>query len=345
MNAPHPLPNAPGAAQILTLINRWQRGFPLVDRPFEAIAAATPPLTERDVIAAFQQAQTWGWIDRVGPVWAPRRLGWSTLAAAALPEERLDELAKRLSRYPEVNHNYARSGAPLNLWFVLTAASEAAGRTLLAEMAEELATPLYPFPLVREFHIDLAFDLANGGKSEDRVGETPIVPLDPWRHRPLSASERRLIARLSDGLPIAPRPYHAVAESCGIPSTAVVAAIARWLGEGTIRRLGAVVRHRALGWTANAMAVWAVAPEVADAVGPRLAQEPAVHLCYRREPVPDVWPYTLYAMVHGRDRDTVAATVVEFSERLGLAHVPHRLLFSTRCFKQTGARYVRPHVA
>ena len=55
------------------------------------------------------------------------------------------------------------------------------------------------------------------------------------------------------------------------------------------------------------------------------------------------WPYNLYCMVHGRDRDSVRATVAQAVAHAGLAHRPHAMLFSLRRFKQTGARRFAAH--
>ncbi|BBD77191.1 siroheme decarboxylase subunit beta [Hydrogenophilus thermoluteolus] len=327
----------------LHLVNAWQRGFPLVSRPFAEIAKAHGA-SEAEVRSAFCSAKANGWIDRIGPVWAPRTVGWSTLAAAPVPAERLHEAGSIIARYPEINHNYARSGAELNLWFVLTAPTENAGRSLLVTLSQEIGAPIYLFPLVREYHIDLGFDFVQGGKAQARE-RVPKTPCDRWRTQALSKREQQLFAILSEGLPLVPQPYRQIAEQCGCVESDVVQQIAHWLAEGTMRRFGAVVRHRALGWTANAMAVWAVPPALVDELGVQLAAEPEVHLCYRREPVPEVWPYTLYAMVHGSDSTHVAQVVSAIQRRLALDRFSHRLLFSTHCFKQTGARYVRSRAA
>jgi hypothetical protein len=66
--------------------------------------------------------------------------------------------------------------------------------------------------------------------------------------------------------------------------------------------LGVIVRHRPLGYTANAMVVWDLPEDRIDAAGLALAALPGVTLCYRRRTVPGVWPYALYSMIHGTSR-------------------------------------------
>ena len=151
--------------------------------------------------------------------------------------------------------------------------------------------------------------------------------------------DTRILAEIADGLPLAPRPYAAVGARVGIDEDEVIARIKDMIAKGIIRRFGAVVRHHELGFTANAMTVWNVADAKADAAGAAVAAHPFVTLCYRRpRRLPD-WPYNLFCMVHGRDRDTVLGQIETLNRVVGLGGCPHAVLFSRRRFKQRGARY------
>ncbi|MCR6628711.1 MAG: AsnC family protein [Magnetospirillum sp.] len=155
----------------------------------------------------------------------------------------------------------------------------------------------------------------------------------------LTSRDHALIAALADGLPLVPRPYDALARTTGMSTDEVMARLAELTEAGIIRRMGVVVRHHELGYRANAMVVWAIPDDMVAEVGRRLGACPEVTLCYRRPARPPHWPYTLFTMVHGRDRATVAAQVATLAEREGVAHYRHELLFSLRRFKQCGARY------
>jgi len=113
---------------------------------------------EASVLAALRELLDEGVISRVGPVFAPGTMGVSTLAAIAVPPERLHEVAEVVSGFHEVNHNYEREH-PLNLWFVLAADSEERLETVLAAIEEQTCLPVHIFPLEEEFRIDLGFDL------------------------------------------------------------------------------------------------------------------------------------------------------------------------------------------
>lgn len=139
------------------LVNAFQRDFPLEPRPFAAVAERLK-VSEDAVLAMLRGLRDEGALSRVGPVFAPRRLGASTLAAMAVPPRRLDEVAALVSAKEHVNHNYEREHG-FNLWFVVTAPDEAALRAVLAEIEDETGLAVLDLPLVEAFHIDLGFPL------------------------------------------------------------------------------------------------------------------------------------------------------------------------------------------
>lgn len=155
----------------------------------------------------------------------------------------------------------------------------------------------------------------------------------------LSEKDRRLLAALEDGLPLVARPYAALAAAAGLSEDETLDLLRALQSKGVINRFGVIVKHRALGYDANAMVVWDVPDgEVAEA-GERLARLPYITLCYRRpRRLPD-WPYNLFCMIHGRDRDIVEKLAGRAAAEAGLEARPHTVLFSRRCFKQRGARY------
>ncbi len=152
----------------------------------------------------------------------------------------------------------------------------------------------------------------------------------------------RLIAVIQDGLPLVARPYAAIAAEIGLTEAEVCQRIRRMEEAGHIKRFGVVVRHRELGYRANAMVVWDIAEERLDAAGRWLAAQRGITLCYRRpRRLPD-WPYNLFCMLHGRDRAEVRRLIAGLAALPPLAGCPHEILFSRRRFKQCGARYALP---
>ena len=140
------------------LLDGFQRDFPLCPRPYAEIADRLG-VDEESVIAALTRLREGGAISRIGAVVRPHRLGWSTLAAIAVPAERLDDVAALVSGYPEVNHNYERTHR-VNLWFVVTAASRDRVAQVLDEIAARSGLEVLDLPLEEAFCLDLGFRLS-----------------------------------------------------------------------------------------------------------------------------------------------------------------------------------------
>jgi DNA-binding Lrp family transcriptional regulator len=150
----------------------------------------------------------------------------------------------------------------------------------------------------------------------------------------------RLRQQLELGLPLTPRPYQTLAEKTGLSEQEVMTAIRQWQDQGLIKRFGLVVRHRMLGYTANAMVVWDIPDDQVHNLGRALARAPFVTLCYQRpRRLPD-WPYNLFCMIHGVDRQRVMNQLATLIAEQGLEQTPHAVLFSTKAYRQRGGRYV-----
>jgi len=157
--------------------------------------------------------------------------------------------------------------------------------------------------------------------------------------------DHALLAELAGGLPLCERPYAAIGARLGLAEDDVIGRLQRMQSSGVIRRFGVVVRHHELGYRANAMVVWDVPDAAVDALGRCLGGFEFVTLCYRRPRHAPHWPYNLFCMIHGQDRDEVLASVGLLVEACGLQDVRHEILFSRRRFKQRGARYARREAA
>ncbi len=148
-----------------------------------------------------------------------------------------------------------------------------------------------------------------------------------------------ILAAIQDGLPLVARPYAGIGAILGMEEAEVIARLQKMRKEGTIKRFGLIVRHRRLGYTANAMVVWNIPDERVDEIAARLSRHERITLCYRRpRRLPD-WPYNLFCMIHGRSREDVHGVLARLVAEEGLERMEHAVLFSWRCFKQCGARF------
>lgn len=315
------------AASPHALLNAWQRDLPLVARPYAALGAPYG-LADAEVRALLQGALERGEASRVGAVFGVGAGGAGMLCALAVAPQDLEQVAAQVNAEPGVNHNYAREHA-WNLWFVVTATDEAKLQATVGRIEHATGLEALRLPMRRAYRIDLGFDLD---------GAHAAAPYPLAAAAPVEAALYPLAARLEQGLPLVERPFAALGKALGLSESDVIATLAGWCARGTLRRLGVVLRHHEFGICANAMTVFDLPAAEVDAAGMRLAAQPGVTLCYRRESAPG-WPYTLYCMIHGRERAAVRGQIESATHAAGLAGRRREILFSTRRFKQTGARY------
>ncbi len=159
----------------------------------------------------------------------------------------------------------------------------------------------------------------------------------------LDLLDQKLIALIQDGLALTSKPFARIARQMGVSEQRVIERLQQLKDEGTIKRLGVVVRHNELGFKANAMVVWDIPDELVEEVARKIASFNCVTLCYQRPRRPEQqWNYNLFSMIHGKDRKSVLRRLDDIVDMLELDNIHYQPLFSTRRFKQRGARYIDP---
>lgn len=321
------------------LLNDFQRDFPLTPAPFAEIAKQLES-DPQVILSTLKALRERGMVSRIGPVFRPHAIGSSTLAAMAVPASEIENIAAIINGFEAVNHNYEREHH-FNLWFVVTAGDSAQLRSELENIEKATGYVLISLPLVVGHHIDLGFKMNLDHSTKASSNHQNKIPQQAPESlvRENTILDEQLIETIQLGLPLVERPYQVVGEKIGRSEAAVIKHIYSMQASGTIKRFGVVVRHHELGYRANAMLVWDVAEERVDALGERLSKLECVTLCYQRQRHLPEWPYNLFCMIHGRDRDEVECCIDDINERFELQSLPHQVLFSTRRFKQRGARY------
>ncbi len=150
--------------------------------------------------------------------------------------------------------------------------------------------------------------------------------------------DRRIIVATQAGLPLCPRPYHALAERLATSADEVMTRMETMIGNGVSRRLGAIPNHYSLGYRANGMSVWDVGDVDLQSAGETVGALDFVTHCYHRPRRRPQWPYNLFAMVHGRDRVQVEAKIKIIADILGPRAFGRDVLYSTAMLKKTGLR-------
>ncbi|AGB33305.1 putative transcriptional regulator, AsnC family protein [Natrinema pellirubrum DSM 15624] len=322
------------------LIDGYQSGFPIEERPFDRVGAdlGIDESAAVDRVRALREA---GIARRFGAVLNPPVIGSSTLAAIQAPEDRFDEIAAIVNEYRQVNHNYARDHE-WNMWFVVTAGSREARDEILAEIEARTGCDVLNLPMLTDYYIDLEFPVVNADRfareSLEAGTDSSATRISEAATGDLSALEADLLLEIQDGFPLSATPYRDIAAALDAPVDDVLAAVERLLSTGCIKRIGCVINHVATGFDANCMVVWDVPDEDLDAWGERAGGLPYVTLCYHRPRRPEQdWPYNLFTMIHGRDPDAVDEKIDELAA--DYLPVDHERLYSTETLKQTGARY------
>lgn len=139
------------------IINSYQKGFPVCEQPYLAIAEQLNS-TEQAVIEAISDLQSRDILSRLGPVFCHKKAGASTLAAIAVAPDQLDKVAGIVNQFEQVNHNYAREHE-FNLWFVVTAKDAVALEHVIIEIELLTGLPVLVLPMEASYHIDLGFHI------------------------------------------------------------------------------------------------------------------------------------------------------------------------------------------
>jgi DNA-binding Lrp family transcriptional regulator len=322
------------------LIDEFQSGFPIHERPFQVVGEELG-VGEDDALARVERLREQGIFRRFGAVLNPPVIGSSTLAAVQAPEERFAEIADIVNSHRQVNHNYRRDHN-WNMWFVVTAGSRETRDAILADIEHRTGCDVLNLPMLTDFYINLEFPVVNADRfareSSNEATAVRATRISESATGDLTALEARLLLAIQDGLPLTLTPYRDVAAELGAPVERVLGAVCRLLDVGCIKRIGCVVNHVATGFDANCMVVWDVPDGELDARGTAVGALPSVTLCYHRPRRPEQgWPYTLFTMIHGRDAPTVDEKIDDLADE----HLPyaHERLYSTETLKQTGARY------
>ncbi len=344
------------------LINAFQGGFPVCERPFEHAARALSDrgidVSGEELLERTRRLDGEGVLTRFGALVDAQEIGGTaTLVAMHAPEERFEEVAETVNAHREVAHNYEREHPHLNMWFVLSVAEESRVDDVLAAIEKETGQETYNLPKRREFRVEAKFML-DGPVPEGDVDLSDLGPdVEPTDNASLTPDERDLVLAIQDGFPIVADPYRAIAEELGVDPEWVRATIKRFDCEGKVRRVGAIPNHYALGYTENGMTVWNVPDGLVSEVGPAIASLPFVTHCYERPRHEGVWPYNFFAMTHGRSEAESEERIERVRERMAefwdvdrepaSAHWTESgdvgeddwdTLFSTRILKKTGIR-------
>ena len=316
------------------LLNEIQWTFPLVTRPFDAIAKKfdTTPEIIKDTLKNLKEI---GVLRQLSAIFDTRKLGYtSSLVAMEIEHDELDHVASQINRHPGVSHNYERDHQ-FNLWFTLAVPPG-------ADLNDELKKfnvlkgikKVRMLPTLQLFKIGVKLDLVDDKKHDiaptEEKKEIKNIEFNP------TEQDKDFIRELQKDMEIIDEPFVKAAKNLGITEDEVFAKMKHYEDVGVMRRFAAILRHRQVGFTANGMIVWKVPEDRITSVGETLGSFPQVSHCYER-PTYDDWPYNVFSMIHCKTHDEAYDVAKTIQDQINVDE--YKILFSSREFKKTRVEY------
>ena len=250
-----------------------QDGFPLVERPYKALAEMLN-VSEQDVFDEVEKMRASGVIRRIGGVYDSKKLGFiSRLCAGKVPASSLDFSAEPHSQTPmekfaavvmsepAITHNYIRSHE-YNVWFTVIAENESAIQAVVDRVCSQTDLhDVHVLTATKKYKINTVMSLderrGSAGSptlTKDERGESaPALRHSETRSveesskfpGTLSDSDKSRIHIACDDIPHSLTPFKDWGVSCDELCGDLVAK--------RMRRFGAILRHQDAGFPCNAM--------------------------------------------------------------------------------------------
>jgi siroheme decarboxylase len=321
------------------LLNAVQWDFPLEARPF-AVLAERLGVTEPEVRERVAHVKDTSVLRQLSAIFDTRALGYgSSLVAAKIDTDRIDEAARVISAHPGVSHNYKRNHA-FNLWYTIAVPPGDSLEEHVDVLHEQSgATVTRRLPTLKLYKIGVKLDMTGKTAADARADVLEHERPERREEMPapdLSDLEVATIRIVQEDLPLVERPFAAHGEVIGCSEDDVLAMLQSFKDRKLMRRFAAVMNHRSAGYKANAMGVWAVPDEELDEIGPRMAGFARVSHCYKR-PTYEDWPYSVFTMVHGMNARECEDTIAAIQAETGVDE--YALLWSVKEYKKTRVRY------
>lgn len=323
-----------------SLLGLLQEAVPCSEQPFADLGARCG-ISGDDAIARIQRLKQDRIIRQISAIFDTRSLGYaSSLVAAKIDPDRIDEAAAIISTHPGVSHNYLRNHE-FNLWYTIAVPPTSKFGleqtvNLLHQESGALSTRL--LPTLKLHKIGVRFDVEGTNRPDDQAAPA-YTEKNRTETRSLTPQEIEFVRVMQRDLDISPTPFTDLAAELGVSFDALKAMHDDFIATGRMRRFAAVLHHRKAGFGANAMGVWA-GPQgdsvELERLGAVMAAFRAVSHCYERPSYPD-WPYNLFTMIHGKNEEECRQTLAAISEATGLTD--YQALFSTKEYKKVRVRY------
>jgi len=320
------------------LLNIIQAEFPLSREPYSTLGTQLS-ISSDEVIRRIDRLKSGGVIRLIAPVLNPKRLGYqTTLVAAKVPLERLDKAGQIISKNPMVSHCYQRQH-DFNLWFTLAMPKTGEMEAEVSKLGNKIkAGTTINLPAIKTFKIGAYFNVGGDNSYLSLPAKRGNPSSDVGNDNNLSITDCAVINALQRDLPLNEKPFDLISAELSMETDIFIRHCQNLLQRGIMRRFSASINHKKLGFTANAMVCWEVPAKMVDTAGKKIATFQEVSHCYERE-TNRLWPYNLFAMIHGHNNENCRAVTDKICSEAGLNRDEMVLLFSTKEIKKMRIRY------
>jgi DNA-binding Lrp family transcriptional regulator len=281
-----------------------QHNFPLVAKPFEAIAEKFN-MSEDAVLEILQNEKNGGVIRQTSAIFDTKRLGYSSsLVAFCIDEEKINEAVKIINSHPGISHNYLRSHK-FNIWFTLAVPPNSRfGLEKTVKLIAELtnANDFLILPTLKMFKISVKLDTTKQLSHKEEVVKKVHQELV------LTKEHFRVIELLQQDIKFINEPFLEMKNKLEMTYERFFELINELKESGVMRRFASILNHKKAGFSSNAMVVWEIDESRADEIGQIAASFSAVSHCYLR-PTFETWKYNLFTMIHASSSDELKNTI------------------------------------
>ena len=292
-----------------------QRGLSLTERPYLALAFELG-CEESIVLDLTRELIHEQYIRSFGAFVDYERLGYEgLLCGISVPDERVASVAALLHKRHEVTHNYLRDHE-VNLWFTALLRDDDERKRFFTEVLDPSECSFVVLTTEARLKLWPTFRFVPREFDElDTVENQTISPQDtpPEAFLTLDEESMRTLALLQRDFPIVSEPFELAARKLGRSVPQLLKLLRELEKSRVLRRIGASLHHRRVGYNANALVAWSINDEDIPQAGETASEFPWVSHCYVRRVLESTlsfdWPYVLYTMLHAPDDETLSERI------------------------------------
>lgn len=314
-----------------------QSDFPLTSRPYHVIGASIG-ISEHDVIDILTSLKTRKILREISAIFNAKYLGFtSALISFHVHENHIDTAAHIVSQHPGISHNYKRDHA-FNLWFTLSVPQELDIVKHVQTLARMTSCTNYLYlPAVKTFKRRVQFDMNNEQKASKTSFQ--VFEVSPQMSSKITLPQEiqyDIMNELQKDLPLSPTPFKEIAEQFHIEQETLFNFLSYLKTSQKMSRFAGILKHRNVGFTANAMVAWKISEHILQAFVDDAVRYRSISHCYERVTYPE-WPYNLYTMIHGKSRDATQQIIDELSSKFAMTC--YEILYSSKEYKKQRINY------